>query len=57
MNIPIVDKNYFINDTKDKFVIIILAWNFASEIKEKIRKYKGTKEVILIEAYFRVSYS
>lgn len=52
MNIPIVDKNYFINDTKDKFVIIILAWNFASEIKEKIRKYKGTKEVILIEAYF-----
>ena len=52
MNIPIVDKNYFINDTKDKFVIIILAWNFASEIKEKIRKYKGTKKVILIEAYF-----
>ena len=52
MNIPIVDNNYFINDTNNKFVIIILAWNFASEIKEKIRKYKGTKKVIVIEAYF-----
>ena len=52
MNIPVVDINYFINDTKHKFVIIILAWNFASEIKEKIRKYKGDKEIIVIEAYF-----
>lgn len=52
MNIPVVDIDYFINDTKNKFVIIILAWNFASEIKEKIRKYKGNKEIIVIEAYF-----
>jgi 2-polyprenyl-3-methyl-5-hydroxy-6-metoxy-1,4-benzoquinol methylase len=55
MNIPIVDINYFINDKNqynNKFVIVILAWNFAKEIKEKIKKYKGEKEIIIIETYF-----
>jgi 2-polyprenyl-3-methyl-5-hydroxy-6-metoxy-1,4-benzoquinol methylase len=55
MNIPIVDINHFINDTNNennKFVIVILAWNFAAEIKEKIKKRKGEKEIIIIEAYF-----
>jgi len=52
MNIPIVDIDYFINDNYNKFVIVVLAWNFASEIKEKIRKIKDNKFVIIIEAYF-----
>lgn len=55
MDIPIVDIDYFINDNNyenNKFVIVILAWNFAKEIKEKIKKYKGKKEVDIIEAYF-----
>jgi hypothetical protein len=52
MNIPIVDINHFKNDEDNKIVIIILAWNFASEIKDKINKNKGKKEIILIEAYF-----
>ena len=56
MNIPIVDVGHFMNDTNDfndnKFVIVILAWNFAAEIKEKIRKCKGEKEITIIEAYF-----
>lgn len=52
MNIPIVDINHFVNDTYDKYVIVILAWNFASEIKEKVRKFKDNKSVLIIEAYF-----
>uniref|UniRef100_A0A6C0KN39 Methyltransferase putative zinc binding domain-containing protein n=1 Tax=viral metagenome TaxID=1070528 RepID=A0A6C0KN39_9ZZZZ len=52
MNIPIVDIDYFINDSTEKIVVLILAWNFANEIKDKIRKYKGNKEIIIIEAYF-----
>lgn len=52
MKIPIVNIDHFVNDDYDKFVIVILAWNFATEIKEKINKYKGSKEVVIIEAYF-----
>ena len=52
MNIPIVDINCFMNDTDIKFVILILAWNFSKEIIDKIRLYKGKKEVVIIEAYF-----
>jgi 2-polyprenyl-3-methyl-5-hydroxy-6-metoxy-1,4-benzoquinol methylase len=55
MDIPIVNIDHFINDTdkgNNKFVILILAWNFAKEIKEKINKCKGKKEIIIIEAYF-----
>lgn len=52
MNIPIVKIDHFINDTTDKFVVLILAWNFSNEIKEKLRLYKGTKDVYVIESYF-----
>jgi len=55
MNIPIVSIDHFINDTNmsgDKYVILILAWNFATEIKEKIRKHKGDKKCVVLEAYF-----
>jgi 2-polyprenyl-3-methyl-5-hydroxy-6-metoxy-1,4-benzoquinol methylase len=56
MNIPIVSIDHFINDntinTENKYVILILAWNFATEIKEKIRKYKGNKICVILEAYF-----
>jgi 2-polyprenyl-3-methyl-5-hydroxy-6-metoxy-1,4-benzoquinol methylase len=52
MNIPIVDINYFINDTTNNIVVLTLAWNFSDEIKEKIRKYKGKKNIYIIEAYF-----
>jgi len=57
MDIPIVSIDHFINDTNalesgNKYVILILAWNFATEIKEKIRKYKGNKKCVVLEAYF-----
>jgi hypothetical protein len=52
MNIPIVSIDYFINDTTDKIVVLILAWNFSNEIKEKLRLYKGKKDVYVIESYF-----
>ena len=55
MNIPIVSIDHFINDTNisgNKYVILILAWNFATEIKEKIRKHKGDKKCVVLEAYF-----
>ena len=52
MNIPIVSIDHFINDTTDKIVVLILAWNFSNEIKEKLRLYKGTKDVYVIESYF-----
>ena len=57
MDIPIVSIDHFMNDTNalesgNKYVILILAWNFATEIKEKIRKYKGDKKCVVLEAYF-----
>lgn len=57
MDIPIVSIDHFINDTnannsENKYVILILAWNFATEIKEKIRKHKGDKKCVVLEAYF-----
>ena len=61
MNIPIVSIEHFINDNdnndndnnnNNKYIILILAWNFATEIKEKIRKYKGNKKCVILEAYF-----
>ena len=56
MDIPIVNIDHFINDftenDENKYVILILAWNFATEIKEKIRKYKGDKKCVVLEAYF-----
>lgn len=52
LDIPIVNLNYFENDNSKKFLIIILAWNFAKEIKEKINKIKGNKKIIIIEKYF-----
>ena len=53
MNIPVVNLEYFENDkTHDNYLIVILAWNFASEIKQKIEKIKGNKKIVLIEKYF-----
>lgn len=55
MDIPIVCIDDFIKDTNiadNKYAILILAWNFATEIKEKIRKYKGDKKCVILEAYF-----
>lgn len=57
MDIPIVSIDHFINDrnaknSENKYVILILAWNFATEIKEKIRKHKGDKKCVVLEAYF-----
>jgi 2-polyprenyl-3-methyl-5-hydroxy-6-metoxy-1,4-benzoquinol methylase len=53
MNIPIVNLEYFENDkTHNKYIIVILAWNFAYEIKEKIKKIKGDKNIHFIEKYF-----
>lgn len=53
MNIPIVNIEHFINDNNDnKYAILILAWNFSKEINDKIRKYKGSKKCVILEAYF-----
>ena len=53
LDIPIVDINHFVNDSSNnKFLVIILAWNFAKEIKEKLKRIKGDKEIIVIEKYF-----
>lgn len=52
LNIPIVNINEFINDKSNKIVILILAWNFAKEIKEKIYINKGSKDITIIESYF-----
>ena len=52
MDIPIVSIDHFINENESKYVILILAWNFSTEIKEKIRKYKGDKKCVVLEAYF-----
>jgi hypothetical protein len=52
LKIPIVDINHFVNDECINIVIIILAWNFSSEIKEKINRFKGNKNIIIIEKYF-----
>jgi hypothetical protein len=50
MNIPIVDNSHFINDPSEKYLVVILAWNFADEI---IHKIKSThKNVIIIKNYF-----
>jgi len=52
MNIPIVGLDHFVNETHDKYLIIILAWNFATEIKNKLEKIKGNKKLTIIEKYF-----
>lgn len=52
LDIPIVDINHFVNDSNNKFLVIILAWNFSTEIKEKLKRIKGDKEIIVIEKYF-----
>ena len=51
-NIPIVSLDFFKEDKDDKILVVILAWNFAKEIKEKINKSKGNKNIVIIEKYF-----
>jgi 2-polyprenyl-3-methyl-5-hydroxy-6-metoxy-1,4-benzoquinol methylase len=51
MNIPIVSFNDFVNDSENKYLIIILAWNFADEIINKIKSTNHTNYTI-IESYF-----
>lgn len=52
MNIPIVNLEYFEHEEHDKYLVVILAWNFATEIKQKIEKIKGNKKIVIIEKYF-----
>lgn len=52
LDIPIVSLDHFMNDENNNFLIVILAWNFAKEIKEKISKIKGNKKIVVIEHYF-----
>jgi len=52
MDIPIVNLEYFQHEKHDKYLIVILAWNFATEIKQKIEKIKGNKKIVIIEKYF-----
>jgi len=61
LNIPIVSIDHFKNDytnSNTNFLIIILAWNFASEIKQKIydttnsNKNNTTNKIVVVEKYF-----
>jgi 2-polyprenyl-3-methyl-5-hydroxy-6-metoxy-1,4-benzoquinol methylase len=61
LNIPIFSIDDFINNLRQnlhqKYVLIILAWNFATEIKEKIKKlyYNNNfnkENLIIIDKYF-----
>jgi 2-polyprenyl-3-methyl-5-hydroxy-6-metoxy-1,4-benzoquinol methylase len=52
MNIPVVNLECFEHEEYDKYLIVILAWNFATEIKQKIEKVKGDKNIHFIEKYF-----
>ena len=52
LNIPIVSLNHFKEDPEQKILVVILAWNFAKEIKEKLNKNKGNKNITIIERYF-----
>jgi len=51
MNIPIKSFEYFKEDTSSKFLIVILAWNFADEIISKIKNTEHTNYTI-IKSYF-----
>ncbi len=51
-NIPIVGLDHFENDESEKFLIVILAWNFREGIKEKIRERHLDREKVVIERYF-----
>jgi SAM-dependent methyltransferase len=52
MNIPVVNLEYFEHEEHDNYLVVILAWNFATEIKQKIEKLKGNKKIVMIEKYF-----
>ena len=52
LNIPIVSLDHFKEDKDEKILIVILAWNFAKEIKEKINRVRGNKDMVVIEKYF-----
>lgn len=52
LNIPIVNLEHFRSDNTTKFLIVILAWNFAEEIKRKIKLLEKKGEIVVIEKYF-----
>tara|TARA_B100001093_G_C26848205_1_gene1023843 strand:- start:2016 stop:4139 length:2124 start_codon:yes stop_codon:yes gene_type:complete len=61
LNIPIYSihdfKNNLLENLDQKYVLIILAWNFSNEIKEKIKQIYidnnlNKKNIIIIEKYF-----
>lgn len=52
LDIPIVSLEHFKEDKDEKILVVILAWNFAKEIKEKTNKNKGNKNIVIIEKYF-----
>jgi hypothetical protein len=49
LNIPIVEISKLKEDTSEKILILILAWNFSKEIIEKIKKVN--KNVVIIKKY------
>jgi len=52
LNIPIVGLEHFAKDPCEKIAIIILAWNFESEIKQKITNLDKYGEICIIDNYF-----
>jgi len=49
LNIPIVEITKLKEDTSEKILILLLAWNFSTEIIEKIKKLN--KKVVIIKKY------
>jgi len=52
LNIPIVGLKTFENDNADKFLIVILAWNFSKEIISKISSFNKKSKIVIIQKYF-----
>lgn len=52
LNIPIVGLKTFENDNSEKFLIVILAWNFSKEIISKILGYNKKSKIVIIQKYF-----
>lgn len=52
LNIPIVSLESFQKESAPRLLVVILAWNFAEEIKRKVRNCYTAGELIIVERYF-----
>jgi hypothetical protein len=52
LNIPIVGIKTFEDDDSEKFLIVILAWNFSKEIISKISSFNKKSQIVIVQKYF-----